>query len=530
MSDLHYCVIGSGPAGVACTRALIERGIRVTILDVGKSYNRETLASIRRLQVTPLDEWKNSEIYKELYSRRELSETTIPKKRVFGSDFPYEDDRQLNLNQLNTKCLISHAKGGLSNVWGGAVLPFRSEDFQEWPISLSDLIPYYEIITKEMGISGVRDDLEVMYPLYTEPQGVFELSNQGKHILNVMQRSRKKLNAKGIYFGQSRIGVNLKEGKRSTQCCYQGVCLEGCPFFVIYNSMFSLDKLILKKECAYISNIAVSDIEEISNNKVRVNGFSENDSTQKTFLFDKVFIACGPIASAKIVIHTLKKYDHVFNLKYHPYFLLPLVSLNSVNNVSREKLHTLSQLFIEVVNKKISDFPLHLQLYGYNSFLEDKLDSFMLMSRSRIKHSILNRLLLLQGYLHSSEVEGIQFKIKCHSNGQTSIDMKSKRERKVNKIMRSLALFLFFNRKSFGFWPLYPFGMIGSAGDGNHIGSLFPMKKKPRENESDYLGRVAPLKRTHIVDSSILTSLPPSTLTLTVMANAYRIGDKVPLH
>ena len=124
MSDLHYCVIGSGPAGVACTRALIERGIRVTILDVGKSYNRETLASIRRLQVTPLDEWKNSEIYKELYSRRELSETTIPKKRVFGSDFPYEDDRQLNLNQLNTKCLISHAKGGLSNVWGGAV-PIR---------------------------------------------------------------------------------------------------------------------------------------------------------------------------------------------------------------------------------------------------------------------------------------------------------------------------------------------------------------------------------------------------------------------
>jgi choline dehydrogenase-like flavoprotein len=35
------------------------------------------------------------------------------------------------------------------------------------------------------------------------------------------------------------------------------------------------------------------------------------------------------------------------------------------------------------------------------------------------------------------------------------------------------------------------------------------------------------MARTHVVDSTIFPSIPAPTITLTVMANAYRIGQEV---
>ena len=41
-------VVGSGPSGVACATALIQKGLRVTMLDVGNavSYTHLTLPTI----------------------------------------------------------------------------------------------------------------------------------------------------------------------------------------------------------------------------------------------------------------------------------------------------------------------------------------------------------------------------------------------------------------------------------------------------------------------------------------------------
>ena len=45
-------------------------------------------------------------------------------------------------------------------------------------------------------------------------------------------------------------------------------------------------------------------------------------------------------------------------------------------------------------------------------------------------------------------------------------------------------------------------------------------------SSSDILGRPNNLKRIHCIDASVLPSIPSTTVTLTVMANAFRIGSK----
>jgi choline dehydrogenase-like flavoprotein len=64
---------------------------------------------------------------------------------------------------------------------------------------------------------------------------------------------------------------------------------------------------------------------------------------------------------------------------------------------------------------------------------------------------------------------------------------------------------------------------IWPQGKGFHVGGSLPMRERPTELETDVLGRPAGLRLVHVVDASVLPSLPATTITLSAMANAQRI-------
>ena len=77
--------------------------------------------------------------------------------------------------------------------------------------------------------------------------------------------------------------------------------------------------------------------------------------------------------------------------------------------------------------------------------------------------------------------------------------------------------------------PLSPGLQIAPPGRGFHSGGTFPMTTSPCAAgpfHSDILGRPAGLQRIHIVDSAIFPSIPATTITLSVMANARRIASR----
>jgi choline dehydrogenase-like flavoprotein len=83
------------------------------------------------------------------------------------------------------------------------------------------------------------------------------------------------------------------------------------------------------------------------------------------------------------------------------------------------------------------------------------------------------------------------------------------------------------NCQSLGFSPITPMLKIGDHGQGAHIGGTFPMRDIPGPFESDVLGRPYGAQRVHLVDGSVLPSIPATTVTLSIMANAYRIASEV---
>lgn len=54
------------------------------------------------------------------------------------------------------------------------------------------------------------------------------------------------------------------------------------------------------------------------------------------------------------------------------------------------------------------------------------------------------------------------------------------------------------------------------------------MSAQPTSAQTDIYGRPAGFRRIHAVDSTVFPSIAATTITLTAMANAYRIGSLAP--
>src|SRR5437763_477745 len=92
MSD-NYCVIGSGPAGVACARASLERGKRVRMRDAGICLVPARAELVDQLRQSSPAGWEPAQLDR-LKEGTTASTKGIPLKLVYGSDFPYREGQE----------------------------------------------------------------------------------------------------------------------------------------------------------------------------------------------------------------------------------------------------------------------------------------------------------------------------------------------------------------------------------------------------------------------------------------------------
>ena len=89
-----HCVIGSGPTGVACAKALHARGANVLMLDAGLELEPERAEILRRLAAVKPSAWAAADVA-ALKGDLDVSAKGIPLKLLFGSDFPFRKRRKM---------------------------------------------------------------------------------------------------------------------------------------------------------------------------------------------------------------------------------------------------------------------------------------------------------------------------------------------------------------------------------------------------------------------------------------------------
>jgi choline dehydrogenase-like flavoprotein len=519
-------VIGSGPAGVACASALLGRGIEVTLLDAGIELEPERRALVDELAGRDHQEWPDA-LLAEARRQPPVSLGGVPLKYSFGSAFPYRDvERLLPFENRGCATRPTLARGGFSTVWGSAVLPYLEEDLADWPIAARDLAVHYRAVAAWMPIAGVADDLAAELPLHSEDPRPLAPSAQARALLADLEARREKLGRAGLRFGRSRLAVRAETDARGPGCVYCQLCMHGCPYGLIYDAAATLAEL-RRRGLHYVSGCVADRLVE-GPQGVTVIGRSLAAGDAVRFEAERVYVACGAVATTRLLLASLEAFDRPVIMKDSQYFLLPLLRLRGVPAPRREALHTLAQLFLELRPPTAGPRNVHLQVYGYSDLfaaLFDRLLGPLARVASPAVDALLSRMLVIQGYLHSEQSPSMR--VWLRRDGEIGkLVLEAQRNPLTRPTLRRVTRFLLRHAADLRAVPLAPLLQISPAGRGFHSGGSFPMRASPAAFESDLLGRPHGFRRVHAVDATVFPSIPSTTITFSVMANAHRIASQ----
>jgi choline dehydrogenase-like flavoprotein len=517
-----FFVVGSGPSGVACAIALLDRGHAVTMLDAGLTLEPEKQRVLEPLRTEPRERW-SEEAISLLRSGTSPTTSGVPLKLAYGSDYPYRAaEQELRVERSGVACRPSLARGGFSNVWGASILPFRDDDTRDWPIRMAELAPHYRAVLGWMPHSAVHDDLEELLPTYSECASAVPVSRQARELLHDLAADERSLGAAGVRFGRARVAID-------PQCIRCGFCMYGCPRDYVFNAATKLPALLARTGFTYEPNVLVERVREESSQVVLETRALEGGD-RRTFRGERAFLGTGPIPTTRILLESMEAWDRDITLKDSQYYMFPILRDRSSAEFDVEPAHTLAQVFVEIQDRDISPYLIHLQLYAYNDLyarvFERMLGPLYKISMLPLR-AVVGRMWLVQGYLHSSHSPGITARL-LRAGSTSRLTLTARESAETRNLVKRVVKKVGNARSGFKATPVSPMLTLGDAGQGYHVGGGFPMRAKPQRFETDTLGRPHGFERLHLVDSSTFPSIPTTTMTLSVMANAHRIGSSVP--
>lgn len=527
-SSSMIIVVGSGPAAVAAIHALVAQGRKVLVLDVGKQLEPDKKESVRKMSEVESSAWTKEDL-ENVSGTRTGERDAVHAKTAFGSSYCQEGEESPVAVEWWGGSGFSHslAFGGLSNVWGAALLSYRQEDMAGWPITLNDLVPHYRAVMDFVPDTAVKDDLEEILPSYSTRSTPLEPSRQAKALFDDLERSRETLRKQGVHFGRSRLAIRAAGNDSHRACDYCARCLSGCPYGLIYSSSQTMEELIATGRVDYLPDHLVERVKDLGN-EVSVRGRNLAGEQPFEFRAERVLIGAGVLPTAKIVLDSLGCHDRPVELKDSQYFIYPLLRTSGIPGVEGERMHTSAQAFVEIDDPSKSPHLVHLQIYGYSSFLLRELQKTFLrfpLANPGFREWFLGRLLVVQGYLHSRHSGVIRLRLKKTGEGTSVLEARAQPSARalvtVLKIGWKLLRLGFATRA----WPIIPGLRLLSPGLSYHTGGSFPMSADPGELQTDTLGRLPSMKRVHLVDASVFPTLPATSVTFSVMANAHRIAS-----
>lgn len=517
-------VIGSGPAGVAVSAALIARGRQVTMLDVGERLEPSRDALRAKLGAVEPDRWDPVDLAE---IRRAAVGQQAGGIRPFGSDLPQRDPIGFFGPEGPPGWFglrPSFALGGLSNGWGASVLPYRAEDIADWPVGIAELAPHYEAVKALIPIAAKPDALADLFPAQRiENDDALPASTQAVTLLRRLEARRAELAESDVHFGTARQAVAA-----GCRCC--AMCLQGCPYGLIFNAGSVVERLSREGGLSYVPRrYALRFAEEAGSVRMWSRDLDSGETVEQQA--DRLFVAAGVLPSAHLVLDSLDLTDRPVTLLDSQQFFLPMLhGWWPRPDPAREKRYALAQLFLEILDPAVDPNTVHVQLYTFNDHyandMRQRFGMLATLAAPAIAH-LSRRLIVAQGFLHSDSSpratlrlvrDGDRSRLTFEpvENAQT-VGAVGRVVRKIGAVARPAGLF-----------PLSPMLRMGEIGGSFHCGGTFPMRASPGDLDSDAFGRPAGLRRVFLVDASVFPGIPATTITLSVMANAHRIGSEAP--
>lgn len=499
-------VIGSGPSAFAVSTLLDELGIEFEIIDIGDLPKKATSDLIEIWRKSNID--KHEAMVKSLPDVVAVSHSNVGRKTFFGDSFSYQTNSSDWKNSSGTQATSSAGLGGFSHVWGATLLPFSESDRKYWPSKIQDLEQEIDEIYKLIPTASNFRMSSINYG--STPIGAISFA-QDLRISRLLSRS----SFRSVFDGSDSELLSSRLALDTGTCIPCSSCISGCP----QGSIWSSQRYFLEEKGELIQFVEVSQIIEKSN-FVTVLGTSHGREWRKDY--SRVIISAGPIGSAGIL--TRSGISGEINIKDSQTVFLTGVWLSRVNTRNK-KMVTLSQAFARL-EPTYATKAIHIQIYGWNPTLPYRIRKEVPISRfipfkavSMLSKLLVNFIVYFDaddsGFL---TVKGHVGDAKIYSKVSAELPNSAIEERQRKEI-KALTRKL---RRS-GILTSMFFARWAGIGEGYHSGSSFPYLL-----ETDQYARPSGTNgRIHLLDSSILPSIPSGPLTLSVMAVVRKVVKQI---
>lgn len=498
-NDFDIIIVGSGPAGVSAAYPLVQSGIRVLMVDGGEESNPYL-----------------TERKKDVYSINQDSNVS-PKLRVPAYRYVFKDFLEKNkINATNFVAVGSMAKGGLSNAWGCGVARLSEMEMDNYPFSRIDIEESYEIVARRMGISGANsDDLSDYFGLDDWSQPPIEMDPFHSMLFKRYLKHRAMLNLTGFKLGRSRIAVISQNLGNRKPFSLSGDNLWSGHNDSLYSAAYELTSLLKFPSFKYKSGFIVDKVIK-SDTGVAIKG--EDGSLNETITAKRIFLAAGTLATTRLALNAIKFREEV-QLQSNPTaaFLLWLPKKIGATKSNEFGLGQLSYSY--KLNENISAFGSTFSTSGLpvSEFVRHMPFSkrFGIDFLRTFLGSCLVGNAFLPGFLSTT-------KLSVNLNGVLNVT--GGIDKSVSSLMKKLENVLRKNYWKMGAVLIPGSFKLGSPGSDIHYSSTLPMRTKPKFGETNVNGELFGLNHVYIIDGACLTSLSEKSHTLTIMANADRIG------
>ena len=521
-------IIGSGPAGVSAAFPLVEKGVRVLMLNAGQDdlsfselYEHDTLRRLRHSSRF----WKF--IVGEQYERFKVDDGLSPRYQVPSYRRAFAEYRQrYTVHTENFSVYGSLERGGLSNIWGTNVSMFDDEDLWDYPISHSDLRRSYQRVTQRIGVSGANDDdLSAFHGLEESLQPPL-VPHGNAQLLFRRYRARPELaHRRGVFLGHNRMATLTRDHRGRQGCVHCGLCTYGCASRSMWSARYDLAELLEFPNFSYRGGAFVSRIRQLRE------GYAIDIGVDPHHVADEVktrqiVLASGAIGSARLVLDALDIYDENRTMLNNPMAAFALfVPRWRISNLLDEDVLGSSQLSYCVTlpdsgERYVSGYLFLADTISTTEFLTYMPFSYPLSRQiaRRLQPTLLIGICYLDGSF-SHNTMCLSSTGDMQISGGYAPDTAPAFKAALNRLASALMRYNVY---------LVPGSMnMGRTGDDVHYAGTVPMRDNPRIGEANSLGEVQGLPGVYVVDGSALTSLPSKSHTLTIMANADRIATAI---
>jgi choline dehydrogenase-like flavoprotein len=486
-------IVGSGPAGISAAWPLVEAGIEVLMLDGAGDVALPpaptgTIGELRRSADQARVMFGNQPPFAGPVQDRSPKMAT-PLARAVSARY----HEQLGLTTRGFLAFGSLASGGLSNIWGAAAVMFDDNELAQFPCAIEDMQDAYRRVTARIGVSTT------------------ELATPMRHLL---RRHSSQDDGLVLELVTNAVLSIPSDGREAcTQC---GLCLWGCERRSIYNSAFELSALRRFPNFTHRGGHIVRAIVPAGDGHAL-----ELEGAGRTITAPCVVLAAGTIATTALVLRRLGAFGRDLRLLSNPVAALACVVPGQFGAALPERSFSLGQL---VYHMKLAEGGIATGLlYAADTLPLGVIADRLPFSRPlalRFARALAPALVLATCYLPGTFSRN---RLRLQQGEAAQLVITGEQPPATRAALQIAGRRLARHLRRRGAYMLPGSLTLSEPGSDAHYAGTLPMGGEgPFGCSAD--GELNTCRNLHIVDGACLPVLPAQHCTLTIMANADRIG------